>query len=324
MKIKSVLLPIILASGLIACDSDTVEVISVGDSSGNNESTDGSDTNGDADNNDGSTDSDGSTDNVDSTDGSDTADSANSDGILTDPARLLSLVGLVKVEATNTESDFSRGVFTELDTALTAESILEFFVPENDLCIVTTYNAAFPPGNAFRIYDQEPTLISAGESITLTSSAGTYATLERQVVPPTGLIYRSNTELDDNIPDGLVLDVPGEVFPGFASVALSNVPALQVTSPTAQLTETTEFVWNANDGDPLSVFEIYAGFTSPETNQVIEVGCTVIDDGQFSFDETTRAALGEGYTANWFSFLRVVYDVAESDNAILFVANSVD
>ena len=103
------------------------------------------------------------------------------------------------------------------------------------------------------------------------------------------------------------------------------MPAVQVAAPVQsdQVTADTVFRWNANS-DPLSVFEIYAGYTVPETNQVTYVGCTVVDDGQFSFDAATRAELGEGYTADWFSVLRVVYDVEESDGALLFVANSIN
>lgn len=336
MKNRSVFLSTLLALGLIACDSETVQVISTDGSVPNTEATDTGATDNssttDSDSSDNTTtngtDSTSSTDATDSTNNTDTNDSTTTiatDGMLSNPGRLHNLVGLVKVEAVNTDSDFSRGIFTRLDTALTAQNILEFFVPASDFCEVTRYNAAFPQGNAFKIYDQEPTLISAGESITLNTTTGNYATLERQIVEGTGLIYRSNTPLSENIPAGLVLDVPGEVYPGFASVPVSGVPALQVTAPAANtpVTDESEFLWNANS-DPLSVFEIYAGYTSPETNEVIEIGCTVIDDGQFTFDAATRAALGDDFTADWSSVLRVVYDVAESEDGILFVANSIN
>ncbi|MEM7255938.1 MAG: hypothetical protein AAF404_00975 [Pseudomonadota bacterium] len=314
MNIKPVVLPVVLSLSLFACDSDTVEVISV--SADNSSSTNDNGT-------DGSTNTD-NTDNGNTNDGNtDGNTNGGGNGVLSNPDRLISQVGLVKVEAVNTDNDFSRGLFTEMDTPLSAQEVLEFFVPESDLCEVSRYNAAFPPGGAFKIYDQEPTLISSGSNITLTSGADVYANLERQIVEGTGLVYRSNSALDENIPDNLVLNIPGEVFPGFANVALSNVPQLQVSAPTDTVTENTEFVWNANT-DPLSVFEIYAGYNSPETNQVIEIGCTVIDDGQFSFSEATRGELGEGFTADWFSYLRVVYDVAESGDALLLVANSDD
>ena len=328
MKNRYLYLSILLALGLTACDSETVRVVTNDDSVAQESDTDnGTDTNTTDSATDTSTDS-NTTDTADATDTTDSTDTtltSNTRGLLAEPDKLHNLVGLVKVEAVNTDSDFSRGIFTRLDTALTAQNILEFFVPASDFCQVTRYNAAFPQGNAFKIYDQEPTLISAGENITLNTAAANYATLERQIVEGTGLIYRSNTALSENIPAGLVLDVPGEVYPGFSNVALSTVPALQLQSPATngQVTTDTQFQWNANN-DPFSVFEIYAGFTSPETNQVIEIGCTVVDDGQFTFDATTRAELGEGFTADWFSVLRVVYDVAESEDGILFVANSIN
>lgn len=320
MKIKPVILPLVLSMGLFACDANDVAVLSVdGDNSNATDNTTNGDDNTPTDDNTG-TDTNGT-----DTDGSDTGGNSENNnggnGVLSNPDRQISQVGLVKVEAVNTENDFSRGLFTEMDTPLSAQEVLEFFVPATDVCEVSRYNAAFPPGNAFKIYDQEPTLISSGANITLTSGDNVYANLERQVVEGTGLVYRSNTTLDENIPNNLILNIPGEVFPGFANVALSNVPQLQVSAPTDSVTTATEFVWNANT-DPLSVFEIYAGFTSPETNEVTVLGCTVIDDGQFSFSQATRADLGEGFTADWFSYLRVVYDVEESGDALLFVANS--
>ena len=320
MKNRYLYLSILVALGLTACDAETVRVVSVDGSVAQESNTDSNTTEGSTD-----ADSDGTTETADSTDSTDTVLTSDTRGLLAEPDRLHNLVGLVKVEAVNSDTDFSRGIFTRMDTPLTAQNILEYFVPASDFCEVTRYNAAYPQGNAFMIYDQEPTLISAGADITLNTATANYATLERQIVEGTGLIYRSNTPLSENIPAGLVLDVPGEVYPGFANVALSTVPALQIQSPAAndQVTANTQFQWNANS-DPLSVFEIYLGATSPETNQVIEIGCTVIDDGQFTFDATTRADVGEDFTADWFSVLRVVYDVAESEEGILFVANSVN
>ncbi len=327
MDNRVVFLLVTFTLGLAACDSETVRVLPDADSSV--ESTSNSGNNSTADSN-----ANNSTANTDAADVVETPTNSQSDnsqvstdsnGLLSSPDELVSLVGLVKVEATNTTNDFSRGVFTRLETALTAERVLRSFVPSADFCQVTRYNAAFPPGNPLKIYDQEPTLISAGESVTLSNSSGTYALLERQIVEGTGLIYKSNTTLSENIPSNLVLNVPGEVFPGFDNIAVSGVPAVQVVAPTQaqRVTTDTAFRWNANS-DPLSVFEIYAGVTAPETNQVTFVGCSLVDDGQFSFDAAIRAELGEDFSADWFSALRVVYDVEESDGALLFIANSVN
>jgi len=52
---------------------------------------------------------------------------------------LMSLVGLIKMEPNSLEADFSRGVFGQLTTAMTAQLIESSFAPTTDVCDVSRY-----------------------------------------------------------------------------------------------------------------------------------------------------------------------------------------
>ena len=239
--------------------------------------------------------------------------------------RVLTQVGLIKMEPNSLDADFSRGVFGQLDTGLTAHVIESSFAPSTDVCEVTrTVNApaeAVPP---LVIFDQRPVLISAGENVIVSSDAGTYVTLTRQQ-DANGPFYGTDTALTGAKPSGLIVDVPGEQFPTFTGVAFTDVVPLQFTGPSDSqaINAATEFTWVANNVNR-SVIEIYLGATDVSTNEVTQIGCTVVDDGSFSFSAEVRDQIGANFIADWSTYLRIAYNVARSGDAIVFTANSVE
>jgi len=279
---------------------------------------------------DGSIDIDG-TSNGESVSGENTSDNtaANTDGSTTGivDAEIadaeIDFVGLLKLEATSTETDFSRALFGQLDSSLTAAEIEQWYAPSSDVCVVTAVNdesnSAVP---SFFIEDQQPRLISAGDNVILTSDAGTYATLSKE--PGDAPFYRTDVELIGDAPANLTLDIPGDEFPSFSGIEIGEVPEFQITSPLAgdDVTADTDFTWNANNV-PGSVIEVYAGGTGAN-NQQVEIGCSLVDDGSFNFPAAVRAELGDNFIADWSAYLRITYRVAQSENAIVFTANSVE
>lgn len=236
----------------------------------------------------------------------------------------LSLVGLLKIEPNSTDADFSRALFGQLATPLTAGVIEDYFAPTIDTCEVTRSDGTtINPNPNFLIYDERPTLISAGQNITISSDAGTYATLDQQSTE-LGPYYQTNVQLSGNAPSGMTADIPGDQFPAFPEVALLDVPALEFTSPAIDedVTPTTQFTWVANNVER-SVIEINTSATDTTNNQTVDVNCTVVDDGSFSFPDNIQSEMGADFDDNWSSYLRITYNVVQSETAILFVANSV-
>ena len=126
-----------------------------------------------------------------------------------------------------------------------------------------------------------------------------------------------------DVPPNLSLDIPGDEFPAFSNVEISDVTDYRVLSPVEGQTVTpdTEFSWIANNV-PRSVLGIYVGGTGVN-NETISIGCTVVDDGNFNFPASVRAEMGDDFTAEWSSSLRIIYRVAQNGNAIVFTANSI-
>lgn len=261
--------------------------------------------------------------------GSVTAITTNSDNDTNDEntvseSELLNLVGLLKIEPNSTDADFSRALFGRLETSESAQALEDYYIPPTDSCQFSRRENAFVnPPPEFRILDQLPIQISAGENVIVSSSAGTYATLNREI-DDSGPIYKTNVQLIGSAPTGLTVDIPGDQFPAFSDIRIIDVPALQVTNPiTGQnVTADTEFRWIPNNTGR-SVFEINTSGPTGVNDEVIEVSCGVVDDGSFSFPESIRAEIGENYNDNWTSFLRIVYNVVQRDDAIVFTANSV-
>ena len=100
-------------------------------------------------------------------------------------------------------------------------------------------------------YPELPTassrLVSAGETITITSGAGTYTTLLRNIDGDL-IEYKQQAELNGSFPQGLVASMPGDVFSAYSNIAIPHVPALRITSPTADqiFTPSTSGTWDAN------------------------------------------------------------------------------
>lgn len=117
-------------------------------------------------------------------------------------------------------------------------------------------------------------LVSAGESYTLTSDAGTYATI---------------TLADDRFdvatypsPNPLTLDFPGDVFPAFSALTMPQVQAVQNFSPSRNetLTKDTIITW---DPTGLADHHIYLTLTDyDETEKWVILNCRMLDDGNFA------------------------------------------
>ena len=171
----------------------------------------------------------------------------------------VNLLGLLKIEPNISEADFARALFGRLPDGLTGDEIQNFYAPTSDTCQVTSGITNELDTMRFNGFEQQIALISSGETLVISSDAGTFATLN-SVQGPSGPVYQTNVALNVDLPGGLTADVVGDEFPAFSGAPIADVPALQVFNPPAgqDLTAFDVFNWNANE-DSLSVVEFYTG-----------------------------------------------------------------
>ncbi len=165
--------------------------------------------------------------------------------------------------------------------------------------------------------------ISAGQTLTFTSPAGTYATLERQTdTNPFGgtlLLYELPGDALAGVPPaGLTLDVPGDVFPAFSNVEAPDLPpSLTDFSPPidSPAGAATAFSWTPSSvaGAQISL-ELDSGAES--------IDCLLVDDGSFTLPDSVMAQITGTFNGTVVDADRDATALARSGSAgdaVLFV-----
>lgn len=160
--------------------------------------------------------------------------------------------------------------------------------------------------------------ISAGEVLTLSSPAGTYAELQRNI--ESEVIYYAvpgDREISGDLPSQLTVSIPGDEFPSFTDVSIPEVQLLQVLNADSLSTfnrdTTTEWVAS---GESNSL--IYFNVTLDEKF----VTCRLLDDGNFTLPDNIKAifpADAQGYA----NIHREKTTNIQRDNVLLSVTKSV-
>jgi hypothetical protein len=210
--------------------------------------------------------------------------------------------------------------------------IKDNLIPTSDSCEVI--NAGTFPDD-FEIPDFDGITasietISAGETIVFSATGGTYATLMRETLF-SFTFYTSENPVAGLIPTGLVVDIPGDVFPAFSNITVPNAGDLVVSSPAQGdfVTPDTTFTWvTSSDSD--SYIEIAAISFDFMSGAVVNVNCEVIDDGSFTFPSATKDEMGSGFSSKFEEFdfagtatlTRTATKIVEQNNAILFITSS--
>jgi len=122
-------------------------------------------------------------------------------------------------------------------------------------------------------------LISAGESITLTSEAGTYGSLGIQQISNEDVFYFSLSDLPFPSPESLVFSIPGDEF--LANTAQATSPeAIEGFSiaidTTIQESETLSWIASSNNDTLLSL-----SFIDANPIPLFTAECVLVDDGEF-------------------------------------------
>lgn len=207
--------------------------------------------------------------------------------------------------------------FQTTNQAVSAQQTQNGIVSSVDSCVVSANSA---DTNTPVQEDYIP--ISAGDVITLTSPAGSYAELVKSEV--NGFILygvAGNGSLPGPVPSGTVLDIPGDVFPAFPNVAVPDVAELtNVASSTGNtLTANSTVTWDAASGVG-TYMNLSAAYTPSGSDTSTSVFCTVVDDGSFSFPADIAAQMGGDFMALNFNLSRSGSTFVQSGNAQLTVS----
>ena len=161
--------------------------------------------------------------------------------------------------------------------------------------------------------------ISAGETITVTSAAGTYATLVETIFGDTDNVYLPQDGLTFPLPENLTIDISGGEFPAFTNISVPNAPPLDI-SPTRSdtITADTEFSWTPSSV-PTSAITIEASYATD--NGFLDIFCLARDDGSFSYPANIRDMIGSA-EASFVTLARDSFNVVDSGNSRLLILNS--
>jgi len=242
----------------------------------------------------------------------------------------ISLIGTVRLELGEPDSV---AIFQKNSQNLSATQIQNNFSPSLDTCEVSVVTGddieASLEGLTIEPY-------SAGDVLTLTSPAGTYAELAK--LEEDGIPYYAIADegtLPATMPPGTVLDIPGDEFPAFSGVAVPEVAKLTnlVLSTGGTLNANSTFTWDASSvaGTYIVLTAIFlSGVEESESNpNSLEfipiyntVSCSLVDDGAFSFPAEIAAQLGSDFEDRSFVFSRVSNTIEQRGNALVTVTVS--
>ncbi len=165
-------------------------------------------------------------------------------------------------------------------------------------------------------------LVSAGETLTFTSPAGTYVTLERQTLnnPTVGTLVAYTLPIPGDVlaglpPAGLTLDIPGDVFPAFSNVAVPDLPTpLTDFSPSIgrPVGASTAFSWTSSG-------VAGAGVLLELVSNAESINCLLVDDGNFTLPASVTDQLTGTFAGTVDVVDREATALVSSEDAVLFI-----
>ncbi len=220
---------------------------------------------------------------------------------ITEATVALTDYGIIRVDHnTGTAQTRLDAVFCDLSAPATAAIIDAQFLSAADSCVVSNdsqgnIDQATPLLCSAALPAQS---ISAGENLTVSSNAGTYADLAQEISVD-NITYTTSSPLP-RPPNGLTLDIQGDTFSPFSAVQIPDLQELAVSSPTSGelLRSDTAIAWNAATDSPNSRLLLTA------SDADVTVNCSLADDGSFSFSAATQAQLGELFAASSLTIQR--------------------
>ena len=236
----------------------------------------------------------------------------------------ISFLGFVSIDedAGSNEVDATAS-FVRFTSSVLANLLQASFEPELDECEVETVQISDTPTDLPEIdIDVVPEIVSAGEVLPISSSAGTYIQLMRQTFSGFTFYTAEPETVPGPIPAQLSIDIPGDVFPAVANLTLPVVETFVISAPMAgqPITPSTTFSWTAGS-NPGAFISISAASIS-STGDFLIVDCEVADDGEFNFPAATQAAMGAEFVSATADYERDATTVIQQGNVLLVLTAS--
>ncbi len=170
----------------------------------------------------------------------------------------------------------------------------------------------------------DKTAVSAGESVVLTSSAGTFATLDRQIAADF-IFYDVETMFmlgEQVVPQDMLVDIPGST--DIPSILSAPVPVLEPLGSvdingSASVSASSRFSWTpaSQPGTLLRIFTSTAGGFFLEDG--VTVTCLVPDTGSFSFPADVQRQLGSDFVGSTPIVSRLAISTVQVESTVLYV-----
>ncbi len=237
--------------------------------------------------------------------------------------------GIVTVSDADGEATDVVAGFFELSDAVAPEAFGGAFDPATVDCSVTdatTMDFATVTDGFIAPDAVEATSVPAGETVVLTSGAGTWLELQPGSVADFAFydVPAGGTLPQGGVPVDLGVDVPGsEAFPAFESASFPPVSPLAGFEVDAPVTPDSRFTWRPGtvSGTKVRISTATAGAFFAGTGS--RVSCTVPDTGSFSFPADVRDALGTDFTGEpvgaGTNGSRIGVDTRSVDDALLIL-----
>ena len=244
------------------------------------------------------------------------------------PAGQITHYGAISVADDAGQASDLVGSFYRLESTVSADFLNGMLTGESTFCDVQSddtidfeeISASYVPS----VPGVRGTAVSAGESLILTSPAGTFATLQEQ--PAAGFLFYDLPNMamltQGPVPDGLSVDVAGSTeIPMIAAAAVPAITTLSGASPSADtnISTGTQFTWDAS-GDPSAMIRIFTGTAGGFfLEDGVTVTCVAPDSGSFSFPAETQALLGSDFAGGPALMSRIVVNTVQAESTVLYV-----
>lgn len=229
--------------------------------------------------------------------------------------------GYIDIIDDTVEDRVNRGSnFLEMVDAQDASVFVNSVPPAIDTCKLRITPSIPTDVGAIGFPNAQFNFVSAGDTFTLTSDAGIYATVNYS--------DRRFKIAPYPVPDNLTLDIPGQVFPAFNGITVPTVVKVKNFKPRYKqpLTADTPITWDSTgiSGHSiyLKVFDIFA------SDKVVDLYCRMADDGSFALpaDIVTalNSSLGAGFELDGAKQDVVSMNVIVQGDAFLVVSKRQD
>lgn len=241
--------------------------------------------------------------------------------------------GVVSVGDDGTQANEIVGGFFTLSDAVAPDAFGGVLDPDSADCRVADVDAR---GTGFGTISAnllpspdgvDVTSVMAGETLVLTSGAGTWTELQ---AGSTGGFRFYDLAPGSVLPAGpvpgdLALDVPGDdAFPAFGGAAFPGVEPLAGFAADGDVDAGTRFTWDAaaTPGSKIRFSTSTAGAFFAGAG--VTVSCVVPDTGEFTFPSDVRDELGSDFAGDSLVASRVSIDTRTANDALLILVRESD